>query len=46
VTVPPGVPLVPRTLAFTLTLKATFCSLPKCVTFPAMESLVSDGQVL
>ena len=45
VTVPLGVP-VPRTLGFTLTLKTTFCSLPKCVTCPAMESLVSDGQEL
>jgi len=42
VTVPLGVP-VPRTLGFTLTLKTTFCSLPKCVTGPAMESLDRAG---
>jgi hypothetical protein len=46
VTVPPGVPPVPRTLAFTLTLKTTFCSLPNEVTCPVMASLVMDGQEL
>jgi len=46
VTVPLGVPPVPRILGFTRTWKTTACSLPKCVTCPAMESLVNDGQVL
>lgn len=46
VTVPVGVKPVWRTLAFTLTLKTTLCSLPNEVTGPAIDSLVSEGHGL